>query len=263
MSLTESMVRTADRDIGRGRLTTSNLSRNREGMVVTRINTVLGVVVIIGMCQVHKIIYGFLLPLTVGSRAIKLLSAQRSLEIGHTNKIIAKYLLVKGPIRLDELPHLEFAVRSDLVSDDQYLPGTADVNEGEVDCKLANVWVHVGSLSFHITMAVASKLKDTVILGRDLGTEPFLELFAQATKYPVGSPQAHDVKVTRGQLQKARIEKTKGEEDEKRDEACPLNIFDFEDDMFCKDSVQVDVQAIPEQDSVEIPVPVLESVTGD
>ena len=43
-------------------------------------------------------------------------------------------------------------VRSDLVSDDQYLPGTVkvtDVNEGEVDCKLANVWVHVGSLSFH------------------------------------------------------------------------------------------------------------------
>ena len=90
---------------GRQRLTTSNLSRNREGMVVTRINTVLGVVIIIGMGQVHKIIHGFLLALTVGSRAIKLLSAQRSLGIG---KIIAKHLLVKGPIRLDELPHLEF-----------------------------------------------------------------------------------------------------------------------------------------------------------
>ena len=41
------------------------------------------------------------------------------------------------------------------------LPGTVkvmSVNEGEVDCKLAKVLVHVGSLSFHITMAVASKL---------------------------------------------------------------------------------------------------------
>ena len=113
MSLTESMVRTAGRGIGRGRLTTSNLSRNREGMVVTRINTALGVVIIIGMGQVAqdytrvptcfncgKIIHEFLLALTVGSRAIKPLSAQRSL---HTNKIRGKHLLVKGPIRLDEL----------------------------------------------------------------------------------------------------------------------------------------------------------------
>ena len=76
--------------------------------MVTRINTVLGVVIIIGMGEVHKIIHGFLLALTMGLRAIKLLSAQRSLGIGHTNKIIAKHLLVKGPIRLDELPHLEF-----------------------------------------------------------------------------------------------------------------------------------------------------------
>ena len=40
-------------------------------------------------------------------------------------------------------------VRSDLVNDYQYLPGTVKVTEGEVDCKLAKVWVHVGSLSFN------------------------------------------------------------------------------------------------------------------
>ena len=48
------------------------------------------------------------------------------------------------------------------------LPGTVKVtgvNEREVDCKLTKVLVHVGSLSFHITMAVASKVKDTMILG--------------------------------------------------------------------------------------------------
>ena len=41
-------------------------------------------------------------------------------------------------------------------------------------------------------------------------------------------------------------EKSKDEEDEKRDEACPLNIFDFEDDMFCKEGAEVDAQAMPE-----------------
>ena len=80
----------------------------------------------------------------------------------------------------------------------------------------------------------------------------------------MGSLEAHDVKTTRGQLQKARKDKSKEEDDEKRDEVCPLNIFDFEDDLFCKDGVKVDMQAIPEQnDNVEIPVPALESIIGD
>ena len=61
-----------------------------------------------------------------------------------------------------------------------------------------------------------------MILGIYLGRELFLELFARAAKHPVGSPQAHDVNISRGQLQKARKEKSQEGEDEKRDEACPL-----------------------------------------
>ena len=42
----------------------------------------------------------------------------------------------------------------------------------------------------------------------------------------------------------ARKEKRKDEEDEKRDEGCPLNILDFEDNMFCNDSVEVDTSIV-------------------
>ena len=70
MSLIESMARMAGRGIGRCILTASNLIRNREGMVVTKINTVLVVDIIIGMGQVHSIIHEFLLAITVWSRAI-------------------------------------------------------------------------------------------------------------------------------------------------------------------------------------------------
>ena len=126
---------------------------------------------------------------------------------------------------------------------------------------LAKIEVVINGSCIELIMAVVEGLTSEVLIGEDVVQMD--ELLEKEKKLRELEQESKSVCITRAQDKEHVEQGIRDGEDEKRDGACPLDIFSLNESIFSEDSGEADVQTVQDAVGVNIPVPDMGATMSD